>query len=172
MRKKIHDVDINYVEYKNEKKDTIVLLHGWGQNIQMMTPLGDAFKKDYNIVIIDLPGFGKSSEPKEVFTIYDYADVVHELLNELKVKKPILIGHSFGGKISLVYASKYSVKKLILLASPFRPGIKKLSMKTKILKSIKKIPGMDKVAEKAKNHITMNKVIIDENQQKRHHPVS
>lgn len=153
MIKKIHDVDINYINYGNNKGESIVLLHGWGQNIAMMKPLGDPLKKDFNIIIIDLPGFGESEEPKTVWTLDDYANAINELLKELKIDNPILIGHSFGGKISLLYASKYKCQKLVLLASPFKQEIKKLSLKTKLLKTAKKIPGTEKLAEIAKKHI-------------------
>lgn len=153
MIKEISGLKINYVTYGEGNKDNIVLLHGWGQNIEMMKPVGDKFARDYQITIIDLPGFGNSEEPKTVWRIFDYAKMVHQLLTQLNIKNPIMIGHSFGGKISLLYASMYPTKKLILFASPFRQGIKKLSLKTKMFKAIKKLPGMDWFAEKAKKHI-------------------
>ena len=58
----------------------------------------------------------------------DYMEAIKSLLDRLKIENPILIGHSFGGKISLLYASKYKVKKLILFGSPFRKGIQKMSL--------------------------------------------
>lgn len=150
MIKHIKDVDVNYIEYGDGKD--IVLLHGWGQNIDMMRPVGDKLK-DYHIVIIDLPGYGSSSEPDKVWSIYDYVECIHKLLTDIKIKKPILIGHSFGGKIALEFASKYDVEKLILFGSPFRPAIKKMPLKTKILKTAKKIPGLNKLEGFAKRHI-------------------
>lgn len=146
------DIKINYIRY-GKGKDTIVLLHGWGQNIEMMKMVADPFESDYDIVIIDLPGHGKSEEPKKVYTLYDFVDCVKSLLDSLNIKNPILIGHSFGGKISLIYASMYEVKKLILFGSPFKCEIKKLSLKTKILKTAKKVPGLNKLEEFAKKHI-------------------
>ena len=56
MFKKIKNIKINYKQY-GEGKD-VVLLHGWGQNIEMMKPLGDNLSDHYKITIIDLPGFG------------------------------------------------------------------------------------------------------------------
>ena len=150
MIKKIKNVDINYIDYGNGEK-TIVLLHGWGQNIEMMRPIGD--KLEGRIIIIDLPGYGLSSEPDYVWTIYDYRECIKELLDNLKVDKPILIGHSFGGKISLAYSSKYEVEKLILFGSPYKPEKKKLSLKTKLLKTAKKIPVLNKLEGLAKKHI-------------------
>lgn len=140
MEKKIKGININYINYGNEKGESIVFLHGWGQNIQMMEPLGNNFVKDYNILIVDLPGFGKSEEPKDVWTVYDYCECIRELLKSLNIENPILVGHSFGGKISLVYASKYKVKKLVALASPFCKEQKKVPLKTKVYKFIKKVP--------------------------------
>ena len=149
MIKHIKDVDINYIEYGDG--DDIVLLHGWGQNIAMMKPVGDKLKG--HIIILDLPGYGESTEPPNVWTIYDYVECVHEFLNSIGVKNPIMMGHSFGGKISLAYASKYKVKKLVLFASPFKKGVEKMPMKTKILKAAKKIPLLNKLEGFAKKHI-------------------
>lgn len=153
MIKSIKGIDINYIDYGEVEKQAIVLLHGWGQNIEMMKPIGDKMIKDNRVIIVDLPGFGKSSEPKEVWTVYDYVECIHELLTELKVETPIMIGHSFGGKISLVYASKYKVKKLVTFGSPFKKEIKELSLKTKILKGLKKVPVINKLEGFAKKHI-------------------
>lgn len=149
----INDVNVNYIRYGKKSKDTVVLLHGWGQNIQMMKPIGDALQNNFDVIIIDLPGHGNSEEPKYAWNVDDYVECVKQLLDELKVKNPILIGHSFGGKTSLLYASKYKVKKLILFGSPFKKEITKLSLKTKILKTAKKIPVLNKLEGFAKKHI-------------------
>lgn len=152
MIKTIKDVKVNYIDY-GEGKNTIVLLHGWGQNIEMMKPIGDRFKKNNRIIIVDLPGFGMSDEPNSIWTLNDYVECIKELLEKLKVSKLILVGHSFGGKIGLLYASKYEVDKLILFGSPFKQEIKKLSLKTKVLKFLKKMPLLNKLEEFAKRHI-------------------
>ena len=143
--------DINYIRYGNNKNRTIVMLHGWGQNIEMMKFIGD--KLDEDVLIIDLPGFGKSKEPDTVLSIYDYANLVHDLISNLEIKNIILIGHSFGGKIALAYASKYKVEKLVLLASPFKSKESKKNIRTKVLKKLKKVPGLNKLEEFAKKHI-------------------
>ena len=146
----INGVFVNYTDVGSG--EDVVLLHGWGQNIQMMEPIGNNLVNK-RVVIIDLPGHGKSEEPKEAWTVYDYASCIHTLLTNLKIDEPILIGHSFGGKISLVYASKYKTKKVIGLACPFKKQIVKLSFKTKALKFAKKIPVLNKLEGFAKKHI-------------------
>jgi len=170
MLKNIGGVNVNYIDY-GKGKDTVVLLHGWGQNIQMMQPIGDNLSKSNRVIIIDLPGFGLSEEPKNIWSLYDYVECVHELLNSLDIKNPILMGHSFGGKISLLYASKYSVKKLVAFGSPYKKEIKKLSLKTKILKFLKRVPVINKLEKLAKKYIgstdykqaseMMRKILVD-----------
>ncbi|CCY27570.1 alpha/beta hydrolase fold protein [Acholeplasma sp. CAG:878] len=146
----INGVFVNYTDVGSG--EAVVLLHGWGQNIQMMEPIGNNLVNK-RVIIIDLPGHGKSEEPKEAWTVYDYASCIHTLLTNLKIDEPILIGHSFGGKISLVYASKYKTKKVIGLACPFKKQIVKLGFKTKALKFAKKIPVLNKLEGFAKKHI-------------------
>ncbi|MCI5701446.1 MAG: alpha/beta hydrolase [Erysipelotrichaceae bacterium] len=149
MIKKIKDIDINYVQYGTGKD--VVLLHGWGQNIQMMDPLGKLLK-NCRITILDLPGFGSSMEPSFAYNISDYASLLHEFFKELKIDNPILIGHSFGGRIAIYYASTYPVSKLVLFGSPF---IKREndSLKLKVFKSLKKIKFLNNFAEVMKNHL-------------------
>ena len=153
MQTNIKNVNVNYTFYDNKSKTNLIFLHGWGQNIEMMMSLAKPFSKKYNVLIIDLPGFGNSDEPKEVWDIYDYADMVYELSKELKIDNPILIGHSFGGKISLAYATKYKAKKLVLLASPYKVKIKKETLKMKIFKTLKKVPILKGLENYVKNHV-------------------
>lgn len=145
----IGNLNLNYIQYGKGKD--IVLLHGWGQNIAMMQPLGNELS-NCRITILDFPGFGESEEPKESWAVEDYSNLLHELLTELKIKNPILIGHSFGGRVAIYYASKYPVEKLVLFGSPCIRH-KRKSMKEKTLKFAKKVPGMRKISEIAKKYV-------------------
>ena len=148
---KIDNININYVQYGSGYD--IVLLHGWGQNIQMMKPIGDRLCKHFRVTIIDLPGYGSSDEPTYPWEVSDYVEMLKKLLDNLKIDNPILIGHSFGGKVSLLYASKYKVHKLVLLASPFKKELEKLTFKIKFLKFMKKVPVINKLEGFAKKQI-------------------
>ena len=150
MIKKIKNLDINYIQYGKGKD--VVLLHGWGQNIQMMNPVGQNLSDHFRITILDFPGFGSSETPEFAYTISDYTEVLHELLKSLGIEVPTLIGHSFGGRVAISYASIYPVEKLVLFGSPFMVR-EKNSLKTKLLKNLKKIKLLDGVAEYMKNHI-------------------
>lgn len=151
MKKNIRDIEVNYIQYGKEDGKDIVLLHGWGQNIEMMMPLGDKLL-NYHITILDFPGFGESDEPKTSLTIYDYVEILEELLSQLNINRPIVMGHSFGGRVAIVYASRNSVEKLVLFGSPCVRN-KKRSIKECIFKTVKKIPGLNKVGEYAKKYV-------------------
>ena len=150
------DVNVNYEYIDNKKNKTLVFLHGWGQNIAMMIPIAKPFTKDFNILILDLPGFGKSTEPKDDWSLDDYSEMLHALITDLKLKNLILIGHSFGGKISMVYASKHMVEKLVLLSAPHKGEFDKIPLKVRILKKLAKIPGLKTMANYFKKHMGSN----------------
>ena len=67
MKINVGNFNINYIQYGSGKD--IVLLHGWGQNIEMMMPLGDRLQNKFRITILDFPGFGDSKEPESALTI-------------------------------------------------------------------------------------------------------
>ncbi len=150
---KIKNLEINLVQYGNKKGKNIVLLHGWGQNTDVMDILGKRLEKYFYVTNIDMPGFGKSDKLEKALTIYEYEEIFEEIMTQLKIKKPILIGHSFGGRIAIIYASKKEVEKLVLLAAPFRKMIKELTLKVRILKALKKIPILNKFEDYAKSKI-------------------
>ena len=91
MKITVKDVSVNYIRYGDSKKKSIVFLHGWGQNIEMMKPLSDARIDNNDCIVIDLPGFGVSEEPKFAWQVDDYTECLKEILDKLNVKKPILI---------------------------------------------------------------------------------
>lgn len=117
---KIGDLELNCRIEGNGR--TMVLLHGWGANMQMMQFIQSAFSKTYTVLNMDLPGFGKSEEPHEVWTIKEYANMIHEVLMQHKLTKPILVAHSFGARIAFCYASLYDTEAVIATgAAGLRP---------------------------------------------------
>jgi len=151
MKINIKDLNINYIQYGKGKD--IVLLHGWGQNIEMMKPLGDNFSDSYKITILDLPGFGESDEPPTTWKIDDYEALLEDFIKKLKIKKPIVIGHSFGGRLAIRYSADNQIEKLVLFGSPCIRLQETLPLKVRILKGIKKLPGMNNLGEYMKKYI-------------------
>lgn len=93
----------------------VVLLHGWGTNIQAMSVISDSLKEHYEVYAFDFPGFGLSTEPESVWDVYRYADFTEAALKALNIVNPILLGHSFGGRISIILSSRMPVAKLVLV---------------------------------------------------------
>ena len=151
MKININNLNINYIQYGTGKD--IILLHGWGQNIEMMKPLGDNFSDRFRITILDLPGFGESEEPKETWTIDKYELLLEEFLKELNIKKPIVIGHSFGGRLAIRFSARNPIEKLVLFGSPCIRIKEELPFHVKVLKGLKKIPGLNDFGEYMKKYI-------------------
>lgn len=145
----VKENNINYIQYGSGKD--IVLLHGWGQNIEMMNILGKELN-DCRITILDFPGFGESDEPKEPLDIYQYTEILEDFLKQLNIKNPIVIGHSFGGRVGIIFASRNETEKLVLFGSPCVRE-ERTSKKESFLKKVKKLPGMNKIGEIAKKYI-------------------
>ncbi len=151
MKIKIDNINVNYIQY-GEGKD-VLLLHGWGQNIQMMKPIGDNLCRNHRITIIDFPGFGESDEPLVPWTIRDYAVLVEKLVKELGIKKPVVMGHSFGGRVAIYFSADNPIEKLVLFGSPCIREETALPLSVRILKKLKTLPGLDKLGEKMKKYI-------------------
>ena len=119
---KVFGLSTNYVSFGSG--ETVLFLHGWGCDVSDFLGSAKVLSKERKVVCLDLWGFGKSQSPKKVWNSFDYAKAVHEFARLLGIKKFHLVGHSFGGKIAIIYASHFSaeVKSLTLVASA---GMKK-----------------------------------------------
>lgn len=138
MKILIKDININYEE--SGVGPPLIFLHGWGSNLHIFDKLKNQINEDYTVYQIDLPGFGES-EINASYSIGEYAEFINEFCLKLGVAEPILIGHSFGGRVAIKYASMFDVKKLVLVCSPGiteRFNITKWS-KIKIYKIAKKL---------------------------------
>lgn len=111
----VKGLKINYKE--TGQGATIVLIHGWGSDLSVFDKIQTFLQKDFHVISIDLPGFGKSDPPTEVWGVYDYTSFIEEFFKIKNISQPILAGHSYGGRISILYASRNPVKKLILIDS-------------------------------------------------------
>ena len=107
---------------------TIIWLHGWGMSGETFYSFSKEFK-DYNLVFLDMIGFGKSDEPNIAMTLDDYVLILRDLVNSLELKNVILVGHSFGGRVAISYAAKYDVDKVFLVSAK---AFKNKSIKYKI----------------------------------------
>ena len=110
-----------YYRFLGDTKEKVVLfLHGWGADSNSFCGVVSCLpKNNVSYLLVDFLGFGKSEEPAVPYNVYDYASEVVKLLKSLEIKEVIVVGHSFGGRVGIMMASKFNgvVKKLILVDS-------------------------------------------------------
>jgi pimeloyl-ACP methyl ester carboxylesterase len=101
------------------KGTTIVLLHGFLENLKMWNRFIPELSEKHRVISIDLLGHGGSECLGYVHTMEDQADMVHHILQHLKIKKAVFVGHSMGGYVALAFAELYPemMKGLVLLNS-------------------------------------------------------
>lgn len=129
---------IVYYQKVGKGKD-LILLHGWKQDVSTWWPLVDLLKDNFTLWLLDLPGFGKSGNPKKIWGMEEYTNFVAQFIKDNKLKKPAILGHSFGGSVAIKLASNYPelISKIILDASSgIRP---KPTLTNRLSKSIAKI---------------------------------
>jgi len=88
--------------------NTLVLLHGFVESLDIFSEIADKLKDNYRIICIDLPGQGKSDLPDETLTIAYMADAVKAVLDHCKIEKCIMFGHSLGGYVTLDFENRFS----------------------------------------------------------------
>ncbi len=96
-------IQLHYQHFGNSKGDTLLFLHGLFGSGRNLYTLAKQFSDDYQIFLLDLRNHGQSPHHEEM----DYPGMNEDIISFIKQKEidqPILIGHSMGGKISMVNA--------------------------------------------------------------------
>lgn len=108
----------------------VLLLHGWGDSAAGLQNVIDNLAKKYDVIALDLPGFGASEDPKnQPWGVDTYAKFVGSFLDKLNITNLYaIIGHSNGGSIAIwgIANSAFNANKLVLLAAA---GIRNQSKK-------------------------------------------
>ena len=154
-----NEISIYYEKYGNKDK-TILILPGWGNTRTTFYNIINYFKNDYSIYIIDYPGFGNSPYPNKTLTIYDYANIIRDFMEEKNINNPIIIAHSFGGRITTLLTGYYKeqIDKLILIdIATIKP--KKTIYRFFKEKTYKLLKKLIKLLPKNKQQKTYNKLL-------------
>jgi pimeloyl-ACP methyl ester carboxylesterase len=118
------NLQLLHTETLNSDGFPLLLLHGWGQSVDSVKPLGELLTRSSQVHLIDLPGFGRSPAPEHAWSAFDYADRIIHYLDKKNIGQVDLAGHSFGGKVALCRAIRYPdrVRRLVRIATS---GIRK-----------------------------------------------
>ena len=95
--------------------EPVFLLHGWGCNGEIFKSIQEVLATAYTTYSFDFPGFGASDEPTAVWGVEEYTRMVEQFAKDNGIERPALMGHSFGGRVSIVYASRNAVSRVVLV---------------------------------------------------------
>lgn len=93
----------------------LILMHGWGCTMDTVASIERVAAESHTVYNIDFPGFGASDEPGDVWGVERYTQLVEEFARRMGIERPVLVGHSFGGRVGILMASRNAVDKLILV---------------------------------------------------------
>ncbi|MBO6148579.1 MAG: alpha/beta hydrolase [Lachnospiraceae bacterium] len=144
MEINIDNYSINY-KMSGGGEACAVVLQGWGTELSIYDSVAAALSDRYRVVQLDLPGFGRSDEPREPWSVDGYADFFCRFLEAIQIKKAVRIGHSYGGRVIIKLGARdklpFIIEKIVLMDSagivPEKTFKQKLKIrKYKILKKI------------------------------------
>lgn len=111
----IDGVSLHYRDSGEENLRPVIIMHGWGCNVDTVASIENIFKGKMRVLNVDLPGHGQSSEPPAVWGIEDFTAMMEKFISRIGLVRPSLIGHSFGGRISLLLSSRNDIEKVLLV---------------------------------------------------------
>lgn len=152
---RLEGLNLHYTDSEKGEK-TVVMMHGWGCNHTTLASIERvALSCGYRVINVDFPGFGDSQEPNDVWGVEEYTRQIEALTKELGIKTPIMLGHSFGGRVGILYASRNQVEKLILVdAAGIKPKRSlKYYWKVYSFKAIKRLMYLFLGKETAEKHL-------------------
>lgn len=135
MRQLINVNGITLSELVIGQGEPVLMLHGWGANAELMLPLAKVLAPHgYQCIIPDLSGFGESAPPPQTWDMQDYAELVVRYLDAHVIERAYVIGHSFGGRISLILGADHAdrVIKMALFDSAGVPPRRSLSSQIRL----------------------------------------
>src|SRR5438552_13913520 len=98
----------------------VILLHGFVGDSREWRPEIEALSDEFTVVAWDAPGAGQSADPPETFRLADYADCLAAFVDALGVRRPHVVGLSFGGALALeLYRRHPELPLSLVLASAY-----------------------------------------------------
>ena len=117
-------MNLSYVQ-KGEGRE-LLMLHGYLASKESFYPEIEYFSRFYRVTAPDFPGMGGADALTEPYSVDDYADWTERFLDACGIREPLVIAHSFGGRITLKLLARGRVKAAVLVgcAGIVRHGLK------------------------------------------------
>ena len=98
---------IEYMEWGNPENQSVIMLHGTNAHAHWFKFIGSILSDNYHFVVMSFSGMG-GSDWRSFYTRDTFVDDVWGVVKDTGMENPIVVGHSFGGMVSLITASKHS----------------------------------------------------------------
>jgi pimeloyl-ACP methyl ester carboxylesterase len=85
----------------------LLLVHGWCGDHTHLAPQFEHFGRNYRVVAVDLRGHGVSDKPEQEYTVARFADDLAWLCDQLRLARPVVVGHSMGGNVAFELARRH-----------------------------------------------------------------
>lgn len=93
-------------EVRGGGEPALVFVHCWACNRDFWREQLDEFARDHTVVALDLPGHGASGRDRQAWTLEAYADDVVRVIDDARLDRVVLVGHSMGGPVALLAAPR------------------------------------------------------------------
>jgi pimeloyl-ACP methyl ester carboxylesterase len=114
----VNGLQIHYT-HTGGARPPLVLAHGFSDDGLCWTPVAEALAADYDVIMVDARGHGRSAGPEEGYGSAEHADDLAGVIMGLELRHPAVLGHSMGAATTLVLAGTYpDLPGAILLEDP------------------------------------------------------
>lgn len=115
------DLDL-YVEDRGEGAPALIFLHYWGGSGRTWRQVIDALADRFRCIAVDLRGWGHSNRHAQDYSLFTQASDVERVIQVLDLKDFVLVGHSMGGKIAQILASRHPPGlRAVVMVAPAPP---------------------------------------------------
>jgi len=111
---KLDGARVHFKSY-GKGRDALVLVHGWGCNLDHWRDQIPDFAKRNRVIALDLPGHGQSDKPQIPYTMDLFANAIDAVMREAKVERAVVAGHSMGTPVARQFYRKYPQKTLAII---------------------------------------------------------
>ena len=113
MRTQFTNIDklqIRFASHKGENSETLLLLNPLPESLLCFSPIWDTLAGQFNLLAIDMPGFGKSDARDDLYSVDRMADFVVKVLDHFEIDTTHILGPDIGSPVSLLMAARHPMK--------------------------------------------------------------
>lgn len=120
--------------------EPLLIWHGWGGSSDSWQKIQEILSQNFQVFSLDLPGFGKSSNPPNSWRVDDYLSILSNFIEKKSLNDFYLVGHSFGGGLAAKFTAEnpQKVKALVLTGAAIFRSKKRLNWRQKIASGLAK----------------------------------